>query len=125
MSEATLLLIEDDEFMVKQISTLAASVGFSKIIQYDSLPDDQAYLDADIIVSDIQLPNMVGIAHIDRLITLDGNKPVIIMSGMDEMTLSSTRTILKMKKVNIVAALSKPFNRKEFKALLLTHLPQS
>ncbi|WP_076414502.1 response regulator [Shewanella sp. UCD-KL12] len=123
MSKATLLLIEDDEFMVKQISKLAESSGFEHIVHFDSLPDDQAYLDADLIVADIQLPNMVGIAHIDKLITLEGHKPVIIMSGLDQMTLSSTLTILKMKKVNIVAALTKPFNRKEFKDILLANLP--
>ncbi|MPY23250.1 response regulator [Shewanella psychropiezotolerans] len=124
MSEATLLLIEDDEFMAKQIRTLAESVGFERILQFDALPDDQSYLDADLIVTDIQLPNMVGIAHIDRIITLKGNKPIILVTGLDQMTLASTLTILKMKRVNIVAALTKPFNRKDFKQLLEAQLPK-
>ncbi|ABV38118.1 hypothetical protein Ssed_3514 [Shewanella sediminis HAW-EB3] len=124
MTSATVLLIEDDEFMVKQIKTLVDVAGFDTFIHFDSLPDKESLLAADLIITDIQLPNMVGIAHIDRIIELNDNTPVILVSGMDPLTLSSTLDILKMKRVNIVASFGKPFNRKEFKDLLIKHLPQ-
>lgn len=124
MKSATVLLIEDDEFMVKQIKTLVDAAGFDTLIHFDSLPNEESLLAADLIITDIQLPNMVGIAHIDRIIELNDNTPVILVSGMDPLTLSSTLDILKMKRVNIVANFVKPFNRKEFKDLLIKHLPQ-
>ncbi|RTR29680.1 response regulator [Shewanella atlantica] len=124
MTSATVLLIEDDEFMVKQLKTLVNAAGFDTFIHFDSLPGKEVMESADLIITDIQLPNMVGISHIDRIIELKNNTPVILISGMDPLTLSSTLGILKMKRVNIVASFGKPFNRKEFKELLTKYLPQ-
>ncbi|WP_028774158.1 response regulator [Shewanella waksmanii] len=118
MSIKTLLVIEDDEFMIKQITQLSAAVGFTNLLVKDDLPSDDDYQQADLIITDINVPKISGIAHIDKIIQLAQRKPVVVISGLDEQTLDSTIAVLKLTKVNIVASFTKPFNRKDFKSIL-------
>ncbi|WP_394205773.1 response regulator [Shewanella waksmanii] len=122
MSIKTLLVIEDDEFMIRQINQLSESVGYSNIIVKDELPSDEEYLQADLIITDINVPKISGIAHIDKIIQLAQRKPVVVISGLDEQTLASTIAVLKLTKVNIVSSFTKPFNRKDFKEIISKYL---
>jgi len=104
------LLIEDDPLMTKSIEMMLKGEGFNVYatdLGEEGLDLGKLY-DYDIIVLDLNLPDMSGYDVLKKLRTAKVNTPILILSGMAE-------TDKKVKGLGSGADdyLTKPFNRDE------------
>ncbi|MCE2573002.1 response regulator [Motilimonas eburnea] len=108
------LIIEDDELMVRMLVRLLNKLELEAITS-ELVPTDEQLKEACLVISDISLPNVPGIAHIEKIAksTCCNKLPVIVISGMDITTLESTQTLLKLLNVNLLGTFRKPFNKKQ------------
>lgn len=107
------LLIEDDPLMTKSIEMMLKGEGFnvySTDLGEEGLDLGKLY-DYDIIVLDLNLPDMSGYDVLKKLRTAKINTPILILSGMAEAD-------KKVKGLGFGADdyLTKPFNREELVA---------
>lgn len=108
------LIIEDDELIVRMLVRLVNKLELEAITS-ELVPTDQQLSEVCLVITDISLPNVAGIAHIEKIAKSKccGRLPVIIISGMDQITLESTQTLLKLLNVNLLGTFRKPFNKKQ------------
>jgi len=116
-----ILIIEDDELIVRLLTRLANKLGFS-VISCEMVPTDEQLQQVCFVISDISLPQVVGISHIEKVAKWPGRLPLLVVSGMDPTTLESTQTLLKLLNVNLVGILKKPFNKQVLADTLIQHL---
>ncbi len=118
MDRPCLLILEDDEFVANMVSRIAKNAGFTSVLCSEEVPTDEELALADLVVTDISLPHVAGVTHMEKLAGAKTKKSVILISGMDAGTLSSTAALLGLLKVDIIASLSKPFNKSELQQLM-------
>lgn len=116
-----ILIIEDDELIVRLLTRLASKLGFS-VISCEMVPTDEQLQQVSFVISDISLPQVAGISHIEKVAKWPGRLPLLVVSGMDPTTLESTQTLLKLLNVNLVGILKKPFNKQVLADTLIQHL---
>jgi EAL domain-containing protein (putative c-di-GMP-specific phosphodiesterase class I)/CheY-like chemotaxis protein len=124
----TVLLVEDQPF---QRRALARQLKTVKNWQVLEATDGQQALDLlkgtpmpiDAIVTDLDMPNMDGIALIRRLGEVVPNAGVILLSALDRSVLTTVETLARDQRVNLVGILEKPANLLELQAMLSQPIP--
>ena len=106
------LIIEDDELIARMLMRLVNKLDLAAITS-ESVPTEQQLADCCLVITDISLPHVDGISHIERVARYPGKLPVIVISGMDQGTLESTQTLLKLLHVNLLGTFKKPFNKQQ------------
>ena len=91
MARALKVAIVDDEADMRQsISQWLALSGFDTET-YDSADEALKHITADyegIVVSDIKMPGMDGMAFLKRLMTMDSGLPVILITGHGDVPMA-------------------------------------
>lgn len=116
------LLIEDDKVMAKSIEVMLSAAGFTVTptpTGVEGLDLSRLY-DYDIILLDLNLPDMSGYEVLKQLRTAKIQTPVLILSGMANLE-------HKVKGLEIGADdyLVKPFDREELVARILAIIRRS
>jgi len=78
------LIVEDDNAMAQMCAKLIRRRGHTAVIAgtaLDALAIVREAGDIDIVVSDVQMPNMGGAELLEALRALNGSLPVIMMTG--------------------------------------------
>lgn len=75
----------------------------------------------DLIILDLQMPNMTGVDVVRELAQAKFAGGLIILSSEDSSLLRSVRNMAKALQVNILGALSKPLDVNKLNALLLSY----
>ena len=78
------LIVEDDNAMAQMCAKLIRRRGHSAVIacsSHDALAIVREARDIDIVISDIQMPEMSGLQLLARLRAIDETLPVILMTG--------------------------------------------
>lgn len=87
-----ILLIDDENAFVERLSARLSKRGFSVTSAEDGLSGLETFLNTpsnyDVILTDIKMPVMDGIELLKRIRNNDFDIPVIIMTGMDDMSQS-------------------------------------
>lgn len=108
MARALKVAIVDDEADMRQsISQWLALSGFDTET-YDSADEALKHITADyegIVVSDIKMPGMDGMAFLKRLMTMDSGLPVILITGHGDVPMA-----VEAMRVGAFDFLEKPFN---------------
>ena len=108
MARALKVAIVDDEADMRQsISQWLALSGFDTET-YDSADEALKHITADyegIVVSDIKMPGMDGMAFLKRLMTMDSALPVILITGHGDVPMA-----VEAMRVGAFDFLEKPFN---------------
>jgi EAL domain-containing protein (putative c-di-GMP-specific phosphodiesterase class I)/CheY-like chemotaxis protein len=81
------LLVDDDEVVVRSLSRVFAKAGYSVVTAADGVQAIARVSSAapDVIVSDIQMPNLDGIAFLRTIRGRDLDVPVIFLTGNPDL----------------------------------------
>jgi len=78
------LIVEDDNAMAQMCAKLIRRRGFTVVIAgtgQDAIAMIRQAADIDVVISDVQMPQMTGMQLLVRLRALDANLPIILMTG--------------------------------------------
>ena len=107
---ARVLVIDDEPAVCELIETVAEAAGFSTASANSHEQIESALLGRfDVVVLDLSLGELDGIEIMSRLAAIRRGLPVVLVSGADEVLLTSARRIAEMQKLRVVATLAKPF----------------
>ncbi|GAB4294955.1 MAG: response regulator [Desulfuromonadia bacterium] len=83
----TILIVDDDPFVLESVSSLLSGYGYVIRPSYDprGALDDYLLSPPDLLLSDINMPGMSGIELLTRIRTFDSETPVILMTGYAEL----------------------------------------
>ncbi|MFT4717288.1 MAG: DNA-binding NtrC family response regulator [Paracoccaceae bacterium] len=108
MPEAmTIAIVDDEEDMRQSISQWLSLSGYNTVT-YSSALDALAALNADfqgIVISDIKMPGMDGMAFLKRLMSMDNTLPVILITGHGDVPMA-----VEAMQVGAYDFLEKPFD---------------
>ena len=114
-------MVEDNAFTSIVISKLLNSLGISQI---ETVTDGRQALDKvgglqpDVILLDLRMPVMGGVELLSRLADQNYIGNVILMSGVEEDTLSSVELIARNDNISVLGSLQKPPNAEDLTRLL-------
>jgi len=110
-----LLLIEDDEQVAEVLSDAFGSQGHETAIRHTG-EDGLVYLShdrPDVVVLDIRLPKLNGVAVLRQIRASDPSLPVIIMTG-----LATPGEIAEVRRLGVTEIVEKPEVLKNFSEAL-------
>lgn len=116
MQRSYSILYAEDDKMVRANYVIYLESYFDKIYQADNGKDALIiYKDRkpDVILLDINMPEMNGIDTIKKIREVDDTTPIIILSAH-----SDKEFLFDAIKLNLVDYLVKPINRNEFKSII-------
>ena len=105
---ARVLIVEDDNAMAQMCAKLIRRRGHSAVIagsSQDALAIVRAGTGVDVVLSDVQMPNMTGVELMAGLRAIDGDLPIILMTGYANV-LSPTEAV----ELGATDYLTKPFD---------------
>jgi DNA-binding NtrC family response regulator len=82
--QTKVLIVEDDNAMAQMCAKLIRRRGHTVVIAgtgQDALAMIRQAADIDVVISDVQMPQMSGMQLLVRLRALDANLPIILMTG--------------------------------------------
>ena len=124
MSEARILVVDDEPDVVEMIERLLVNEQFEVIAAYDGIEalDYAANESPDLILLDIMMPMMSGYEVCEQLKSNPVTKdiPVLCVSSGHSMEARG-----RTRKVGAVALVEKPFTAAELVAQIRQHLPKA
>ena len=120
------LVVEDHDFQRVALTSLLTSLGASHVLE---APHGRAALSlfenmgrcVDIVVSDLDMPDMDGMEFIRHLGLARMPVSVILMSALGRQVIESTGVMCDAYGVKLLGALEKPVTAEALKALIDTH----
>lgn len=123
--ELRFLIVEDQDFQREALALLLGNIGARHIFQVengrvalDFLKDTAEPI--DVILCDIDMPEMDGMAYLRNLAETGCDASVILVSALDRALLDSVETMAKDYGVEILGAMPNPPSRSLVKSLIAT-----
>ncbi|WP_228896838.1 EAL domain-containing protein [Acidovorax sp. Leaf73] len=112
-SAIRILVLDDESFMLKLMTHLLAKLGFTNVTTCDTglaaLNEvDQASRVPHLILCDLNMPGMDGLEFVRKLVEHGYVGSLILVSGEDERTLQSARTLVQAHHIEVLGSLHKP-----------------
>lgn len=129
LGDLSCLLIDDDQFMLTSLGKLLESIGVGQVQKTDSAQEALRFIanrnnHFDIIITDLNMPQMDGIQLLRHLSGLGSDFGVILISGEDPRLLESVRSLGEQQQLSIIGTISKPVSRSALEQLLRSYHPQ-
>lgn len=110
------LVVDDDSFMLKTLSIIIKQLGPQQVYQADNAQDALKLIanrnnNIDVVISDLNMPQMDGIQLLRHLGALGVNLGVILVSGEDPRLLESVQNLGQQYKLRVLGSISKPVNK--------------
>lgn len=117
----TLLIVEDKESMLRMLSELFTSEGLEVLTARDGTEALKKIKDEriDVILTDLKLPSMDGIAILKEAKKIDSSIPVIVMTAY-----GSIDTAVNAMKLGATDFITKPFNTDHLSMMIRRALEQ-
>ena len=128
LSKISCLLVDDDAFMLISLRKILESLGVTSIISTDDAQEALKYLSnrnnrIDVVISDLNMPNMDGIQLLRHLGMQGLNLSVILVSGEDPRLLDSAKTLAQQQNLDILGSINKPVTKDKIQAMLRSYKP--
>lgn len=129
-SSIKILVLDDEPFMLKLLARMLANQGFIHVICCDNGKDALIQLDnestrPDLILLDLNMPEMDGIEFIRYLVDRQFTGSLILVSGEDERMLKTTERLVQAHKIALLGYLQKPVKSETLLAMLSQWAPPS
>jgi len=129
-STMKILVLDDETFMLKLISRVLSNLGYSDV---SSFAGGVAALESfkspnsppDLILLDLNMPEMDGIEFIRHLVELRYTGSLILISGEDERMLVTAERLVRSQKISVLGYIHKPIKPEVLSALLKQWKPHS
>lgn len=108
-----ILVLDDEPFMLKLLARLLTNMGFTDVATCDNgrtaleRVDDATHA-PQLILCDLNMPGMDGIEFVRKLVEHGYAGSLILVSGEDERTLQSARTLVQAHHIEVLGSLQKP-----------------
>lgn len=114
--------------MLKTLGKMLESMGITSITQTDNAQEALKYIAnrnnrIDVVISDLNMPEMDGIQLLRHLGSLGMPLSVILVSGEDPRLLDSVTTLAAQQHLSILGALHKPVAKADLEKLLHNYNP--
>lgn len=112
-SNTRILILDDDTFMLKLLTKMLAKLGYIDVITCDNGSDalkkiDQPDTCPDLILLDLNMPDMDGIEFVRYLVDRDYHGNLVLVSGEDERMLRTAEKLVHAHKLPMLGYLHKP-----------------
>jgi EAL domain-containing protein (putative c-di-GMP-specific phosphodiesterase class I)/ActR/RegA family two-component response regulator len=127
-SALKILILDDELFMLKLLTYILARLGFSQVTVCDNGSAALEWIDGpndapDLILLDINMPEMDGIEFIRHLADRHYTGSLILVSGEDERMRQTTEKLVQVHKITSLGHLHKPVKPEQLSALLAKWTP--
>jgi EAL domain-containing protein (putative c-di-GMP-specific phosphodiesterase class I)/ActR/RegA family two-component response regulator len=111
--ELVVLTVDHQHFHRRLLSTQLRDLGATAVLEAGDGAEALSVVDAHpgriaLIITDIDMPNMDGLALLRRIGERMPTVPTVVLSGLDEQLLRSVEAMSRAFGVNLLAILSKP-----------------
>lgn len=112
-SDIHILVLDDEPFMLKLLAQQLTNLGFTDVATCDNgqtaleRVDDAAHV-PQLILCDLNMPGMDGMEFVRKLVEHRYTGSLILVSGEDERTLQSARTLVQAHHIEVLGSLHKP-----------------
>lgn len=125
-----ILILDDEPFMLKLLARMLANQGFIHVVCCDNGKDALTQLNVastrpDLILLDLNMPEMDGIEFIRYLVERQFTGSLILVSGEDERMLKTTERLAQAHKITVLGYLQKPVKPDALLAMLTQWSPPS
>ncbi|KXW57978.1 EAL domain-containing response regulator [Ferrovum myxofaciens] len=126
-SELNFLVVEDDDFQRRMVVTMLHSLGAAEVREAGNGRQALEMLHAvhtrpvDIVLCDMDMPEMDGMAFLRHLGQENNAAAVIILSMLDRVLLVSVEKMSEAYGVKLLGAVEKPLTRVQLEALILRY----
>jgi EAL domain-containing protein (putative c-di-GMP-specific phosphodiesterase class I)/FixJ family two-component response regulator len=117
------VVLDDDPFMLKLLGRILATLGLNRITTCSSgaqalgvISDHDAGI--DVVLLDINMPEMDGIEFIRQLVSINYSGDVILVSGEGNRMLESMQRLVRSHGLRMLGALHKPPSTEQLRELL-------
>ncbi len=118
-----LLAVDDEPFMLRLLERMLNQLGCASVVACSSAQQALQELDLarpppNLILLDLNMPEMDGVEFLRRLVERGYTGAVIVVSGEDEQILQSVETLVQTHRINSLGYLRKPFKQAALSDLL-------
>ena len=123
MATRRVLIVEDEADVRKTLTDIVRAMRYAEPLEIEAVPDGREGLDAvvrqrpDVVLLDLQMPRMDGLALLKQIREIEPRLPVIVISATQENKMSS-----EALRHGAVAYLPKPFDPRHVEMLVATFL---
>jgi len=115
--------VDDDPFFLQFIQDKFEEVGVQQIQLFDSPAEGLEHLTVcnesnDLVLVDLQMPEIDGIAFLKKLGDLRYQGQVIVISGFESKVLQLAESIAQQRELAILGQLTKPFSQQQLVGLI-------
>jgi len=112
-SAISILLLDDESFMLKLLAHMLAELGYGKVVTCDNGTDALLRVDAadgapNLILLDLNMPEMDGIEFIRKLVEHNYTGSLVLVSGEGERVLQMAEKLVEAHRINVLGHLKKP-----------------
>ncbi len=129
-SAIKILILDDEQFMLKLLTRMLANQGFTSVVCCDNGHDALVQVDnestrPDLILLDLNMPGMDGIEFVRYLVDRQFTGSLILVSGEDERMLRTAEKLVQAHKIHMPGYLQKPVKPAALLAMLTQWSPPS
>jgi EAL domain-containing protein (putative c-di-GMP-specific phosphodiesterase class I)/CheY-like chemotaxis protein len=131
-SAVKILVLDDESFMLKLLNRILSNLGYGSVTLCDSgraalekIADADADTVPNLILLDLNMPEMDGIEFVRHLVDLHYPGSLILVSGEDERILQTTVKLVRAHKIPILGYLHKPVKPDALSELLESWAPSA
>jgi CheY-like chemotaxis protein len=123
MATRRVLIVEDEADVRKTLTDILRAMRYAEPLEIEAVPDGREGLDAvvrqrpDVVLLDLQMPRMDGLALLKQIREIEPRLPVIVISATQENKMSS-----EALRRGAVAYLPKPVDPRHGEMLVATFL---
>ncbi len=127
-SNIKILILDDDPFILKLLTRMLAKQGFTAVSACDNGRDALLLIDKkdtcpDLILLDLNMPDMDGIEFVRYLVDRNYSGDLILVSGEDERMLKTAEKLVHAHKIPMLGYLHKPVTPEKLSEIINTWKP--